>query len=64
MNLTAAEKVLTSTKVPEADQCQLERCSTETAPPHGSASGAARPESERFPENLGFHAAFGDPVCA
>ena len=33
MNLTAAEKVLTSTKVPEADQCQLERCSTETAPP-------------------------------
>ncbi len=33
MNLTAADKVLTSTQVTETDQSQLDRCSTETAPP-------------------------------
>ena len=34
MNLT--EKVQTSTQVLETDQCQLDRCSTETAPPESA----------------------------
>ena len=63
--MNPTEKVRTSTQVPETDQSQLDRCSTETAPPEfSSASGAARPESERFAKNLGFFAAFGDAVCA
>ncbi len=33
MNLTAADKVLTSTQATETDQSQLERCSTENAEP-------------------------------
>ena len=40
MNLT--EKVRTSTQVPEADQSQLDRCSTETAPPESAPLPALR----------------------